>query len=245
MAGDTDRGRSTRFVAADRQAPVRDTSEQHEDQDAGRISRRLAGRHVLLTGVTGFVGEALLHLLLSEVPGVHAHAAGPAQGVDAGRDADPHAAGQGDLHRRRRGRRRHRGRCWRTGSGSSRATSPTCPPLPDDLDAVVHCAGDVSFDPPVDEGFTHQRARHPRAARRGSREAGPDVHYVHISTAYVAGRRRGSIPEGPVDHAVDLEAELAWGLASARPSSTARAAPSVLARAARRGRARARPRRRC
>ena len=27
------------------------------------------------------------------------------------------------------------------------------PALPADLDAVVHCAGDVSFDPPVDEGF--------------------------------------------------------------------------------------------
>ena len=44
------------------------------------------------------------------------------------------------------------------------------------------------------------------------REAGPDIHYVHISTAYVAGRRRGSIPEGPVPQVVDLEAELAWGL---------------------------------
>ncbi len=45
------------------------------------------------------------------------------------------------------------------------------------------------------------------------REAGgPDIHYVHISTAYVAGRRRGSIPEGPVQQVVDLEAELAWGL---------------------------------
>ena len=32
------------------------------------------------------------------------------------------------------------------------------------------------------------------------REAGPDIHYVHISTAYVAGRRRGSIPEGRRDH---------------------------------------------
>jgi HAD superfamily hydrolase (TIGR01490 family) len=83
------------------------------------------------------------------------------------------------------------------------------PPLPEGLDAVVHCAGDVSFDPPVDEGF--------RTNVLGTRDLlarlDPGVHYVHISTAYVAGRRRGSIPEGPVDHDVDLEAELAWGLA--------------------------------
>ena len=32
------------------------------------VAERLAGQHVLLTGVTGFVGEALLHLLLTEVP---------------------------------------------------------------------------------------------------------------------------------------------------------------------------------
>ena len=36
---------------------------------------------------------------------------------------------------------------------------------------------------------------------------------MHISTAYVAGRRRGSIPEAPVEHDVDLDTELAWGLA--------------------------------
>ena len=37
---------------------------------SGSVAGRLAGRHLLLTGVTGFVGEALLHLLLHEVPDV-------------------------------------------------------------------------------------------------------------------------------------------------------------------------------
>ena len=36
----------------------------------GNISGALAGKHVLLTGVTGFVGEALLQLLLAELPEV-------------------------------------------------------------------------------------------------------------------------------------------------------------------------------
>ena len=85
------------------------------------------------------------------------------------------------------------------------------PELPNDLDAVVHCAGDVSFDPPVDEGF-RTNVVGTRDLLDRIRETGADVHYVHISTAYVAGRRRGAIAEGPVDHAVDLEAELAWGL---------------------------------
>ena len=34
------------------------------------IATRLDGKHVLLTGVTGFVGEALLQLMLADVPGV-------------------------------------------------------------------------------------------------------------------------------------------------------------------------------
>ena len=55
-------------------------------------------------------------------------------------------------------------------------------------------------------------ARDLLADRRGPARPGRDIHYVHISTAYVAGRRRGSIPEAPVEHDVDLEAELAWGL---------------------------------
>jgi HAD superfamily hydrolase (TIGR01490 family) len=93
------------------------------------------------------------------------------------------------------------------------------PALPLDLDAVVHCAGDVSFDPPVDEGFTTNVVGTRDLLDRidqASGEGGRDIHYVHISTAYVAGRRRGSIPEASVDHDVDLDTELAWGLGQRR-----------------------------
>src|SRR5690606_7761366 len=38
-------------------------------------------------------------------------------------------------------------------------------------------------------------------------------HYVHISTAYTAGRRRGAIPEAPHVHDVDYEAETAAAMA--------------------------------
>ncbi len=31
---------------------------------------------------------------------------------------------------------------------------PNVPELPADLDVVVHCAGDVSFDPPIDQALT-------------------------------------------------------------------------------------------
>lgn len=176
-----------------------------------RIAERLAGRKILLTGVTGFVGEALLHRLLEELPTVRVTLLVRAKGsssadqrvrillgkpifsgvVDAAGGVDALVRSrvevlEGDLSK--------------------------VPPLPGDLDAVVHCAGDVSFDPPVDQAFATNvvgvRALLDRLA-----EVGRDVHYVHVSTAYVAGRRRGTFPEAPVDHGVDLDAELSWGLA--------------------------------
>ncbi|KQQ43728.1 HAD-IB family hydrolase [Nocardioides sp. Leaf307] len=180
------------------------------------VAERLAGRHVLLTGVTGFVGEALLRLLLVEVPDVRVSVLVRPKGstsaaarvatllgkpvfapaVEVAGGVEPLLAARvgvvaGDLS--------------------------DVPALPDDLDAVVHCAGDVSFDPPVDAAFTTNvvgtrdlLARLREAEERGDGRA---VHYVHVSTAYVSGRRSGTVPEGPVAHDVDLEAELTWGLA--------------------------------
>ncbi|WP_406034119.1 HAD-IB family phosphatase [Nocardioides sp. NBC_00163] len=173
----------------------------YDDDPRASIRERLAGQHVLLTGVTGFVGEALLHLMLTEVPDVRlsvlVRPKGSTSGADriakmltkpifeAVSDAEVNVV-EGDL------------------------SAP--PSLPDDLDAVVHSAGDVSFDPPVDEGFVTNVVGVRELLRRVA-ETGRDIHYLHVSTAYVSGRRRGHIPEGPVDHSVDVDAELAWGLA--------------------------------
>lgn len=177
------------------------------------VADRLSGRHVLLTGVTGFVGEALLQLLLAEVPGVRVTVLVRPKGSigAASRTAAllgkpifaPVIASAGGVEALMAAR-----------VGVLEGDLADVPALPAGLDAVVHCAGDVSFDPPVDEGFRTNVVGTRELIRR-IQEVDPEhrVHYVHISTAYVAGRRRGSIPEGPVEHDVDLEAELAWGLA--------------------------------
>lgn len=184
------------------------------------ISERLEGQHVLLTGVTGFVGEALLHLLLREVPGVRVTVLVRPKGSTTA-EARTEALLRKDIF------------AGLPDAGDRVAVLAgdlsDVPPLPDDLDAVVHCAGDVSFDPPVDEGF-RTNVLGTRELLDRVREAGPDVHYVHVSTAYVAGRRRGSIPEGPVDHDVDLEAELAWGLSQRRVVEHASRSAFVLER---------------
>ncbi|WP_122818030.1 HAD-IB family hydrolase [Nocardioides pantholopis] len=179
------------------------------------VAERLAGQHVLVTGVTGFVGEALLHLMLTEVPGCRVSvlvrpkrtttgaarvAKLLAKPIFAAPVAD--AGGVEELM------------AARVAVVEGDLADP--PPLPPGLDAVVHCAGDVSFDPPVDQGFRTNvvgtRQLLARVDEAAAAEGGRDIHYVHISTAYVAGRRRGHVPEAPVDHDVDLEAELAWGL---------------------------------
>jgi alcohol-forming fatty acyl-CoA reductase len=176
----------------------------------GSISGRLAGQHVLVTGVTGFVGEALLHLILTEVPDLRTTVLVRGKGSTSGTartaallrkpifaEVVEAAGGVEELMAAR--------------VGVLEGDLYDAPALPTDLDSVVHCAGDVSFDPPVDEGF-RTNVQGVRDLMVRVAEAGPDLHYVHISTAYVGGRRRGSIPEGPVPQVVDLEAELAWGL---------------------------------
>ncbi|MBO0844459.1 MAG: HAD-IB family hydrolase [Nocardioides sp.] len=172
---------------------------------------RLSGAHVLVTGATGFVGEALLQRLVAEVPGVTVSVLvrprGSTSGVDRVRALlrKPVFAALGENTG---GTDTLLGTRIRVLEGDM----ADVPPLPPDLDAVVHCAGDVSFDPPVDKGFITNVVG-TRSLLDRLAEIGDHVHYVHVSTAYVAGRRRGTIREGPIDHDVDVEAELAWGLA--------------------------------
>jgi len=173
------------------------------------IAGRLDGQHVLLTGVTGFVGEALLQLLLAEVPGVRVSVLVRPKGSTGG------VARTAALLRKEI----FTGTVEAAGGvealmaarvGVVEGDLGQVPELPIGLDAVVHCAGDVSFDPPVDEGF-RTNVVGTRELLGRIRESSPDAHYVHISTAYVAGRRRGRVAEEAVDHSVDLEQELAWG----------------------------------
>jgi alcohol-forming fatty acyl-CoA reductase len=176
-----------------------------------RLAERLGGRTVLVTGVTGFVGEALLHRMLTQTPdtsiAVLIRRKGSATGVDRLRtvlekdiftDVVAAAGGVNQLVEAR----------LQVVEGDL----ADVPALPPNISAVVHCAGDVSFDPPVDQAFTTNIIGARNLLARVA-EVGPHVHYVHISTAYVAGRRRGSVAETSVDHDVDLESELAWGLA--------------------------------
>ncbi|GAA3857726.1 HAD-IB family hydrolase [Tessaracoccus defluvii] len=185
----------------------------------GRISDLLAGKKIVMTGVTGFIGEQLLWKVLRDCPDtttgvivrrkgsvtahqrvvsllkkkIFADIVAQAGGVEELMAARVQVI-EGDL--------------------------PDVPDLPADLDVLLHCAGDVSFDPPIDQAFMTNVVG-TKALLTKLREAVTDddgnlikvPHYLHVSTAYTAGRRRGTIPEAAHVHDVDYDAETAAALA--------------------------------
>jgi fatty acyl-CoA reductase len=184
----------------------------------GRLRDLLAGKKIVMTGVTGFIGEQLLWKILTElpetVPSVLVRPKGSASARDRMvavvkkpifSDVRDAAGGAAELLDSR--------------LEIIEGDLPNVPELPADLDIVVHCAGDVSFDPPIDQAFTTNvigtKALLNRMLEAVTDDHGQRVkmpHYVHISTAYTAGRRRGAIPEAPQVHDIDYDAEAAAGI---------------------------------
>jgi fatty acyl-CoA reductase len=175
------------------------------------ITDALAGKRILLTGATGFVGEALLERILFDLPSTRVVLLVRARG-------DLTAQHRAEQLLRNPAFSRLRERDGDDPSdlfASGRITVVEgdldhVPALPDDLDLVIHCAGEVSFDPPIDEGFAtnlHGTLNLLDAVNA----SGSRPHYLHVSTAYVAGRQQGHILEGRLDHDVDWrqEADLA------------------------------------
>jgi alcohol-forming fatty acyl-CoA reductase len=185
----------------------------------GRLKDLLAGKKIVMTGVTGFIGEQLLWKILTELPDTTPSVLVRRKGSASARDrmnsvvkkeifADARQAAGGPEA------------LLDTRIEVIEGDLPNVPPLPPDTDIVVHCAGDVSFDPPIDQAFTTNVIgtkalidRLVEACSDGNGALTKVPHYVHISTAYTAGRRRGAIPEASHVHSVDYQAETRAGLA--------------------------------
>ena len=174
-----------------------------------RIADALAGKKVLLTGVTGFVGEALLERILHDLPDTSVTVVVRARGGMTAEQRVAHLLTKPAFQRLRA----RDGDAAVDGLAGTRilvleGDLPHVPDLPGDLDLVVHCAGEVSFDPPIDEGFA-TNLHGSLALLDAVRRSGSAPHYIHVSTAYVAGRREGHVGEGRLDHHVDWRAEAA------------------------------------
>ncbi len=195
-----------------------------------RLAERLAGAHVLLTGATGFVGEALLERVLSDLPQTRVTV------IVRGRAGEPAL----DRVRALLAKPAFAPLRQRDGAAAVDALLGTrlqvvegefgghLDPLPTDVDVLVHCAGEVSFDPPIDEGF-RTNLTGTLGLLQALRATGATPHVVHVSTAYVAGLRSGWVPEARHTHTVDWRTEAAAAEVLGRRADADSREPDVLA----------------
>jgi HAD superfamily hydrolase (TIGR01490 family) len=194
----------------------------------------LEGGHVLLTGATGFLGQALLERLLSSYPTTRVSLLIRNRGSSTGADRLA-----GLLRKPVFGK-------WKervgpdtvaavladrvTVIGAELGTSSDAVGLPADLTAVIHAASTVSFDPPIDDAF-RTNVRGVVDLYEGVRAAGGAPHIVHVSTAYVAGARKGVVPEVSLDHHADWRTELAAAMDARAEVERDSRRPEALAKA--------------
>ena len=174
--------------------------------DSGPTSS-LGSSHILLTGSTGFVGQAILERLLSSHPNTTVSVLIRSKGSTSATD------------RLRTLLRKPVFRLWRERIGDDEVERAvrerirvvegdlgSVPALAADLDVVIHSASSVSFDPPIDQAFETNLGG-AVALYSAVQESGADPHVVHVSTAYVGGIRKGIVPEARLAHSVDWRSE--------------------------------------
>jgi fatty acyl-CoA reductase len=199
--------------------------ESQEARGGSTIRSWLAGKRVLITGGTGFLGGALLERILSELPDTRVVL------LVRGRYGSPPPSRvqevlAGNVFRNFRDR---------GGDVGDRITviegdvSGDLPGLPGDLDVVFHCAASVSFDPPIDHAFTTNVIGASRLYEAVGK-SGSQAHAVHVSTAYVAGVTKGVVPEAPLEHRVDWRGETEAALSARGRVEDASRRPEMLDR---------------
>lgn len=176
---------------------------------------RLAGRSILLTGSSGFLGKAVLAALLRHGDGIARLVVVLRAGSDEDARrrlldevlvAEPFAGLAADEIRRRLDAGGIRAVAadlagTRPATGNAEAWAG--------IDTVIHCAATVSFEESLDEALELNSFGPARLLER-LRSAGSEPHFVHVSTAYVADRQSGEVAEdGLPHHAVtDLDPDL-------------------------------------
>jgi alcohol-forming fatty acyl-CoA reductase len=169
------------------------------------IGERLGGRRIGVTGVTGFVGQALLTRFLEELPGCQLTLLIRSSASRSARERLEDLLADAPAFERLR-RRRDLPELLGDLEVVDVDLDGHLPPLPP-LDALIHVAGTVEFDSRLDVAFrTH--ATGIDALYSAALEAGCQ-HLVHVSTAYVAALRAGPVPEERVQVDLDWRAEAA------------------------------------
>jgi fatty acyl-CoA reductase len=193
------------------------------------IVDRLAGKKVLVTGVTGFVGQAVFERLLLDFPDTRVALLVRPQLGSSGRQRVESILSRPTFTVLRErigddGIRRILDERVDVIEGDLERDLLA---FPGDLDVVMHCAATVTFDPPIDDGFKTNLLGAARFYEQVL-ASGSAPHLVHVSTAYVAGNRKGVIPEATLDHRVDWRAEADLALQARRDVEAASRRPEIL-----------------
>ncbi len=167
------------------------------------IADELAGRRIAVTGATGFLGTALVERLLRSVPECEVLPL-----VRPGRRAGAAERVRRDILRNDAFDRLRRE--W--GDDFDATIARRLRPLGGDVsvdglglndaeraalaevDVVIHSAAAVSFDSPLDAAVAVNLLGPTRVAQALT-AVGSSAHLIAVSTAYVAGNRRGDAPE--------------------------------------------------
>jgi HAD superfamily hydrolase (TIGR01490 family) len=181
------------------------------------IRDALAGRRIAITGATGFLGTALVERLLRAVPGCELvllvrrgrrlTAADRARREIFGNDAFKRMKGElGDGFDAEVARRVSviNGDVSVDGLGldaDGLALFTSC-------DTVLHSAAQVSFDAPIDQAV-EVNLMGPVRVLDVLNQAGVTPHVITVSTAYVAGTRRGRAPEALLSD-TPFSTDVAW-----------------------------------
>jgi alcohol-forming fatty acyl-CoA reductase len=198
-------------------------------ENRGSIVEALAGKRILLTGVTGFLGQVVLERLLLDFPDTRVTVLVRSQQSSSAVDRVHYLTRKPsfDVLREKLG-----------GDDALLALLDDRvevidgdftrgePDIPEGFDIVIHSAATVSFDPPIDEGFQTNVLGALNLYRGATHRNTP--HLVHVSTAYVAGVQKGVIPEGPLDHKVDHELEVQMALQARGEVEAASRKPEML-----------------
>ncbi len=168
------------------------------------MAETFAGKHLLVTGVTGFLGKVWLAMLLDFLPEV-----GRVTVVIRGKKGEDAEARFARIYERSpvfRPLRQKLGQELRTLVADkvrvldARLVEPLCGldlqsarELMKDIDAVVHFAGLTDFEPDPQQAIDANVHGGWHAADLAA--LSPARRYVHVSTTYVAGKRSAEIPE--------------------------------------------------